>query len=159
MKYCYFYQTELGRVGIQEEGSMITHIYFDGENPPADVLQEETELLKEAGKQLQEYLAGERTEFSLPLSARGTAFMERVWEGLCTIPYGETRSYRDIAEAIGNPKACRAVGMANNRNPIPIFIPCHRVIGANGTLTGYGGGLAIKEHLLQLERQKSGQVQ
>lgn len=110
-------------------------------------------LLIEAKKQLDEYFAGKRKIFSLPLSFQGTAFQIRVWEALQTIPYGETWYYGQLAEAVGNPKACRAVGMANNRNPLPILIPCHRVIGKNGSLTGYGGGLDIKEKLLALEQR------
>ncbi len=110
-------------------------------------------LLTEAKKQLDEYFAGKRKIFSLPLSFRGTSFQIRVWEALQTIPYGETWYYGQLAEAVGNPKACRAVGMANNRNPLPILIPCHRVIGKNGSLTGYGGGLDIKEKLLALEQR------
>jgi len=88
----------------------------------------------------------------LPLAPAGTAFMQKVWNALLTIPYGETRSYKEIAIAVGNSKACRAVGMANNRNPISVVIPCHRVIGANGKLVGYGGGLDIKSYLLDLEK-------
>lgn len=110
-------------------------------------------LLTEAKKQLDEYFAGKRKIFSLPLSFQGTAFQIRVWEALQKIPYGETWYYGQLAEAVGNPRACRAVGMANNRNPLPILIPCHRVIGKNGSLTGYGGGLDIKEKLLSLEQR------
>lgn len=103
-------------------------------------------------RQLQEYLAGTRREFSLPLHPVGTEFQQRVWKLLQTIPYGETWTYGELARAAGNPKASRAVGMANNRNPLAIVIPCHRVIGANGSLTGYAGGLDIKQRLLELER-------
>ncbi|MCI8365779.1 MAG: methylated-DNA--[protein]-cysteine S-methyltransferase [Eubacterium sp.] len=110
-------------------------------------------LLTEAKRQLDEYFAGKREIFSLPLSFQGTAFQIRVWEALQRIPYGETWYYGQLAEAVGNPRACRAVGMANHRNPLPILIPCHRVIGKNGSLTGYGGGLHIKEKLLALEQR------
>lgn len=103
--------------------------------------------------QLREYFEGERKVFDLPLKISGTPFQEMVWGELLKIPYGETRSYKDIATSIGNPKASRAVGMANNRNKIAIIIPCHRVIGANGSLTGYAGGLDIKEKLLLLEKK------
>ncbi|CDE23966.1 methylated-DNA--protein-cysteine methyltransferase [Amedibacillus dolichus CAG:375] len=103
-------------------------------------------------RQLQEYFDGLRKEFTLPLVLEGTAFQKKVWTALCKIPYGETRSYQDIARMIDQPKACRAVGMANNRNPIVIVIPCHRVIGKNKTLVGYGGGLKRKEYLLKLEK-------
>jgi len=115
----------------------------------------ETELLKEASRQLAEYLDGFRKTFDLPLNPQGTEFQKKVWNALCDIPYGEIRSYKQIAEAVGNPKASRAVGMANNRNPIMIFIPCHRVIGSNGSLVGYGGGLDMKEKLLSLEKVKT----
>ncbi|MCL4517641.1 MAG: methylated-DNA--[protein]-cysteine S-methyltransferase, partial [Thaumarchaeota archaeon] len=131
----------------------ITNLWFEGEQIPQDAVVRETELLRDAGRQLQAYLSGALKEFSLPLAPSGTEFMLRVWESLGAIPYGETRSYKEIARSIGNEKACRAVGLANNRNPISIFIPCHRVIGANGKLVGYGGGLDIKDRLLKLERQ------
>ena len=111
----------------------------------------ETDLLKRAGLQLMEYFQGIRTEFTLPLAPKGTEFQKKVWKALCTIPYGQTRSYGQIAAQIGNPKACRAVGGANNKNPVWIFIPCHRVIGANGSLVGFGGGLYAKEYMLKLE--------
>ena len=112
---------------------------------------EKDSLLEKAAKELKEYFQGKRREFDLPLSVKGTAFQMKVWRALQEIPYGETRSYGEIAEAIGKPKAARAVGMANNRNPVSIIIPCHRVIGADGKLVGYGGGLDAKEYLLELE--------
>jgi methylated-DNA-[protein]-cysteine S-methyltransferase len=112
----------------------------------------ETELLREAGRQLQEYLTGRRRVFCLPLAPAGTVFMKKVWDCVTAIPYGTTQSYQAVAAAIGNEKACRAVGLANNRNPLPILIPCHRVIGANGGLIGYRGGLSVKAELLELER-------
>jgi methylated-DNA-[protein]-cysteine S-methyltransferase len=105
-------------------------------------------------RQLRAYFAGELETFDLPLAPQGTAFQLRVWKLLCDIPYGETVSYGELARRAGNPKASRAVGLANGRNPIPIIIPCHRVIGSNGKLTGYGGGLPIKEKLLALERRQ-----
>ena len=111
-----------------------------------------SEISEEACRQLREYFAGQRFAFDLPVKARGTPFQEKVWSELCRIPYGETRSYKEIAIKIGDEKACRAVGMANNRNPISIIIPCHRVIGATGALVGYGGGLEMKKLLLALER-------
>ena len=107
--------------------------------------------LAEVRRQLAEYFAGRRRDFDLPLAPRGTAFERQVWEALLAIPYGETRSYAEIARSIGHPDACRAVGRANGRNPIPIVIPCHRVIGSDGSLTGYGGGLDLKRLLLGLE--------
>lgn len=106
-------------------------------------------------RELDEYFQGRRKTFDFPCRTHGTAFQEKVWAALREIPYGETRSYRDIAEAIGHPKAYRAVGMANNANPLFIIIPCHRVIGADGSLTGYGGGLPMKKALLMLEKKHS----
>ena len=110
-----------------------------------------SELSDLAFAQISEYLDGRRCRFELPLEPDGTGFQKRVWRALCDIPYGETRSYKDIAAAIGAPKAYRAVGMANHHNPIAIIIPCHRVIGADGSLTGYAGGLDLKRALLELE--------
>jgi O-6-methylguanine DNA methyltransferase len=107
-------------------------------------------------RQLEEYFAGTRREFSFPLDIRGTEFQLACWRGLLAIPYGETRTYADIARAVGRPQGFRAVGMANNRNPIAIVVPCHRVIASDGTLCGYGGGLDIKRKLLQLEGALSG---
>lgn len=109
-------------------------------------------LQREVDKQMGEYFEGERKEFDLPLRPEGTDFQKKVWNALLEIPFGETRSYQDIANAVGSPKACRAVGMANHQNPIIIVIPCHRVIGKNGKLVGYGGGLSMKEKLLLLEK-------
>lgn len=111
----------------------------------------ENAISQEAKRQLQAYIDGTLSQFDLPLGAKGTAFQRSVWQALCDIPYGETRSYGDIATAIGNPKAVRAVGTANSKNPISIIVPCHRVIGSNGKLTGYAGGLNRKEWLLRLE--------
>jgi methylated-DNA-[protein]-cysteine S-methyltransferase len=109
-------------------------------------------LLKEPVKQLNAYFAGKLQTFDVPLAPEGTPFQSQVWRALCDIPYGETTSYGELAKRIGNPKAVRAVGLANGSNPISIIIPCHRVIGSNGSLTGYGGGLPIKQALLALER-------
>ena len=147
---CQFtYETILGSVTfVEEDGALLavtTHRSYEG-------ICQETPLIKEACRQLSEYLKGERKTFDLPLNPKGTDFQKCVWRALCDIPYGETRTYKQIAEAIGNPKAVRAVGMANNRNPITIIVPCHRVIGANGKLVGYGGGLEMKEFLLRLEK-------
>ncbi|WP_349639699.1 methylated-DNA--[protein]-cysteine S-methyltransferase [Saxibacter everestensis] len=105
--------------------------------------------------QLQEYFAGERTEFDLPHAGRGTPFQRLVWKALCDVPYGQTISYAQLAARIGNPQAVRAVGLANGRNPISIVVPCHRVIGANGSLTGYGGGVDRKRFLLDLEKMST----
>jgi methylated-DNA-[protein]-cysteine S-methyltransferase len=110
-------------------------------------------ILLEAERQLREYFAGKRHSFSVPLDMRGTPFQQNVWKALLQIPFGQTRSYRDIAEQLGHPKALRAVGAANGRNPLSIVVPCHRVIGASGKLTGFAGGLETKAHLLDLEAQ------
>jgi methylated-DNA-[protein]-cysteine S-methyltransferase len=116
--------------------------------------QEDGRPLKEAIRQLRAYFAGKLETFDLPLAPQGTEFQSKVWHHLLDIPFGETISYGQLAHRIGNPNASRAVGLANGSNPIPIIIPCHRVIGSNGKLTGYGGGLPIKEKLLALERRQ-----
>jgi methylated-DNA-[protein]-cysteine S-methyltransferase len=123
--------------------------------PSHDGWERNDKAFSDAVDQLDAYFAGERREFDLELDLVGTNFQRRVWEALVTIPYGETRSYTYIAEQIGSPGAVRAVGLANGRNPIGIIVPCHRVIGANGSLTGYGGGLERKRILLELERGRS----
>lgn len=109
-------------------------------------------VLQQAEAELQAYLRGDLQQFSVPLDLRGTPFQLQVWGALQQIPYGETRSYGQVAAMVGNPRGVRAVGMANNRNPVAVMVPCHRVIGADGSLVGYGGGLPLKEHLLSLER-------
>jgi methylated-DNA-[protein]-cysteine S-methyltransferase len=111
-------------------------------------------VLRQAARELREYFAGERREFSVPLDFTGTAFQNKVWRALRSIPFGETRSYGELAAEIGAPKASRAVGAANGRNPIPIILPCHRVIGSSGSLTGFGGGLPMKKQLLAHERTR-----
>ncbi len=118
---------------------------------------EPTALTDEAARQLREYFAGTRRNFDFAWELRGTPFQKAVWQALRQIPYGQTRTYRQIAEAVGNPKATRAVGMANHRNPLMIVVPCHRVVGADGSLTGYAGGLAMKQALLELERDHATQ--
>jgi len=149
----YYYQTCIGLLGISEENHSVTGVYFADRNKPAGGELGETALIKEAYHQLDAYLSGRLREFSLPLKLDGTEFMLKVWFELQKIPYGQTVTYGQIAKGIGNEKACRAVGMANNRNPIPIIIPCHRVIGANGKLVGFGGGLDLKQKLLDIEKQ------
>lgn len=148
MKKIFYYDTYAGRIGIAEEDGAITNLIFS----ERDWKVEETELIKETKRQLDEYFAGKRKEFDVPTRLEGTEFQKRVWNELKNIPYGKTVTYKDIAEAVGCPKGYRAVGLANNRNPISIIYPCHRVIGSNGSLTGYGGGLDVKEKLLALER-------
>lgn len=147
-----YYNTSIGQIGIVEQDGCITHVLFSNDLSPDGLKDHETPVLKEAVRQLESYLAGKLREFSLPLAPAGTPFMKQVWDNLCKIPYGKTATYKEIAEKLASPKAARAVGLANNRNPIPIFIPCHRVIGADGSLTGYRGGLDIKKRLLELER-------
>lgn len=145
-------ETPIGLLQIVEDDSAITEIRLADKNLPRNA--EETPLLLEAKRQLTEYFSGKRKNFDLPLAPKGTPFQQKVWAALQTIPYGETRSYKQIAEQIGSPKACRAVGLANNKNPIILAIPCHRVIGSDGRLVGYAGGVWIKEKLLALEQAK-----
>ena len=151
-------------VGIAEEDGAITELFFENHVPAGFAKAEaagetrrlETPLIKEAALQVEKYLAGKLREFSLPLVLHGTEFQAAAWRALQTVPYGQTRSYKDMAEQIGRPKAVRAVGLANNRNPISIIVPCHRVIGHNGALVGYGGGLPLKRYLLDLEQGSLG---
>jgi methylated-DNA-[protein]-cysteine S-methyltransferase len=152
MKSIFFYEYPIGRIGIGEENGAVSRVFFSGQEVFPDRESAETPLIKKAAEQLGEYFAGRRKEFDLPLVLHGTDFQVSVWKALQSIPAGETRTYGDIAALIGRPKACRAVGMANNRNPIPIIVPCHRVIGRDGSLTGYGGGLPVKQYLLELEK-------
>lgn len=155
MKNVYFYSTRIGRIGIADNGEAITNLSFCGNEIPQGMNVRETSLILEAADQLRDYLDGRLKRFTIPIAPEGTEFQRNVWEALAAIPYGETRSYSEIAAVVGRPKACRAVGMANNKNPLAILIPCHRVIGSNGKLTGYAGGLDIKEQLLELERINS----
>jgi len=147
----YVYDTDIGRIAIASDGSAITKIKLDDWRKDFG-LEQRCDIKDEAARQLVEYLAGTRQDFDVPLSPRGTEFQRAAWKALVSIPYGQTRTYKEIAEVIGSPKACRAVGLANNRNPIWIMIPCHRVIGANGKLVGYAAGLEVKERLLGIER-------
>ena len=141
----------IGKLIIQTDGEAVTGLLFASRVMPENERTDDTPILRAAAQQLSEYFSGVRQEFDLPLNPKGTNFQKKVWEALRTIPYGETRSYGQIAAQAGNAKAARAVGMANNRNPISVIIPCHRVIGANGALVGYGGGLDQKKRLLELE--------
>ncbi len=150
MVYYCFCHTPLGRMLLAQEEEGLILVEFDAA-PLKNWQQADTPLLIQAKTQLSEYFAGTRQEFTLPLSPKGTPFQQKVWAALQTIPYGQTRSYGEIARQIGSPKAARAVGMANHHNPIAILIPCHRVVGQNGALTGYAGGLERKKALLQLE--------
>jgi methylated-DNA-[protein]-cysteine S-methyltransferase len=148
-KKCYYYDTKIGMIGIVEENNLIVEILFGKKE---DIIIEETSLIKETYHQIKEYLDGKRRMFDVPIKYDGTTFQKNVWGALYNIPYGQTVSYGDIARKINNPAAVRAVGMTCHNNPIPIIIPCHRVIGKNGKLTGFGGGLEIKEELLRIER-------
>jgi methylated-DNA-[protein]-cysteine S-methyltransferase len=147
-----FDSKQIGTLGIaeEEENGKICRVCFGNSNSFNYTIKE-TPLLKKAAAQLREYFGGKRTEFDLPLFYNGTEFQRKVWQALIEIPFGETRSYKEIAEAVGSPRACRAVGMANHRNPLAIFIPCHRVVEHNGGLGGYAGGLEMKQYLLDLE--------
>jgi methylated-DNA-[protein]-cysteine S-methyltransferase len=149
----------IGPLLLTADDGGLTRLYMEVRKHGPDEVQPEwrrdDSAFTEACHQLDEYFAGERTEFDLPLNPAGTPFQLRVWEALKTIPYGQIRSYGEIAEQIGRPGAARAVGLANGRNPISIVVPCHRVIGASGALTGYGGGLQRKQYLLDLETRVS----
>ncbi len=155
MKKAFYYDTYVGNIGIAEENGEITDIVFaSGErNDENSWIIEETEVIKEAKKQLDEYFVHKRKDFDFPTHLEGTQFQKSVWNALRSIPYGRTVSYKYIAELVGCPKGFRAVGLTNNKNPIPIVYPCHRVIGSDGSLVGYGGGTDIKRRLLALERQ------
>lgn len=142
--------TPLGEMAIGEDAGRIVRLLLPGELALCQI-ESATPLLTEASRQLRAYFAGDLRAFDLPLAPSGTPFQKAVWAALEGIPFGEIITYGELARRIGRPKASRAVGQANHKNPIPILIPCHRVIGADGSLTGYGGGLACKRFLLRLE--------
>ena len=153
--YCY-YQSPIGLIRMGETGGCLTRTYFVEQSPESerfqtDCISNSNTFLKDACRQLDEYFEGRRQNFDLAMKPHGTYFQRSAWESLLRIPFGETRSYLQQAESIRNPRAIRAIGQANSRNPISIFIPCHRVIGKNGSLTGYAGGLDRKTRLLALE--------
>ncbi|MFF4182893.1 methylated-DNA--[protein]-cysteine S-methyltransferase [Streptomyces sp. NPDC001691] len=145
-----------GPLTLVAADGVLSRLYMEGQRhrPPQETFGERDEggPFPEAVRQLEAYFAGELTEFKLDLALQGTPFQQRVWHQLQQIPYGQTRSYGQLAEALGSPSASRAVGLANGKNPVGIIVPCHRVIGANGSLTGYGGGLDRKQRLLAFER-------
>ena len=149
--------TPIGTLTLVASAEGLTNILFDGESPaeanlPDDLpIDESDPTLEAASVQLCEYFEGRRTEFDLPLDLRGTDFQRQAWLALAEVPYGATTSYGAQAEAIGRPGAARAVGAANGQNPVPIVLPCHRIVGADGSLTGFGGGLGLKQRLLDLE--------
>ena len=156
METYFIYDTVFGKIAVAEKAGKITHFTHAKNFKSAGKTLQETPLIKKAAAQLEEYLAGKLKKFDLPLAPKGTPFQVAVWRALLKIPYGKTCAYGDIARAVNNPKAVRAVGGANNKNPIFIIIPCHRVIGKDGSLTGYGGGMDMKKRLLALEKQFCG---
>ncbi|MGC2195099.1 MAG: methylated-DNA--[protein]-cysteine S-methyltransferase [Terriglobales bacterium] len=165
METLYYSQMEspIGALNVAVSEKGLVALEFDrGLFPPAKskglLWVESAAKTKTFRRELDEYFAGKRREFAFPLDLRGTAFQLQCWRALVAIPYGETRTYADIARAVGKPQAFRAVGMANNRNPIAIIVPCHRVIASDGTLCGYGGGLDVKRKLLELEGALTGNL-
>ena len=155
MTTSYTFKTPIGFIKICEENEKLTSLSLQRGEPETFLPSNSTkhsELLYEAYRQLNEYFVGKRKKFELPICCMGTTFQKKVWEELQRIPYGETRSYEDIAVAIGNPKAVRAVGQANNRNRLLIIVPCHRVIHKNGDITGFACGTEAKKYLLDLEK-------
>ncbi len=153
-----FYRDAIGWIKLCGDAEAVTAVRLLGKAPTEEVSdgasdgeEAEQRVLRGAQKEIEEYFSGQRKAFTFPFRVAGTPFQQRVWAALCEIPYGETRSYGEIAAAIGNPRACRAVGMANNANRLTLRVPCHRVIGADGSLTGFGSGLEIKAKLLELE--------
>ena len=158
MENSYSFQSPIGFLAICEQDNQLTRLYLD--NQDRGILQSRnfeyhSDFLHEVYHQLNEYFAGKRKIFDLPVDSKGTAFQKAVWRELQKIPYGETRSYEDIAVAIGNKKAVRAIGQANGRNPIMIVVPCHRVIRKNGDISGFACGVEAKRYLLNLERENS----
>ena len=152
MKKVFYYQTPVGKIGIAEEWGFITNLYFMNMKLPLSAKQIETDVIREAFSQLSEYLNGSRQEFDLPLNPSGTDFQQTVWSEILNISYGKTVSYKDIALSVSSEKSVRAVGYACNKNPIPIIIPCHRVVSSAGYTSGYIGGAELKEFLLKLEQ-------
>jgi methylated-DNA-[protein]-cysteine S-methyltransferase len=154
MKYHKQIDSPLGFITLQANDTGLLGAWFETQTTQPDDLGEQTlqhPILQQAEAALQDYFNGQKKRFNVPIAASGTEFQKRVWQALTTIPFGETRSYQDLANAIGNPKAVRAVGLANGKNPVSILVPCHRVIGSNGKLTGYAGGIERKAWLLKHE--------
>ena len=157
MNYVTYVDSPIGRLSLYSDGQALTGLYMGAHEPDADAVPGGALApLRAAARQLGEYFAGKRREFDLPVALHGTPFQSRVWAQLQKIPFGETWSYGQLAKRIRQPGAARAVGHANNRNPVSIVIPCHRVIGADGSLTGYGGGIERKQWLLEHERGMRG---
>lgn len=153
VKNVFYYNTDIGKIGIAEKENKITDLFFSNRELKCDTREFETELIKKTISEVREYLIGKRSSFDIPINPSGTEFYLSVWKEVMNIPYGETRSYKQIANKVGNSRAFRAVGMALNKNPIAIIIPCHRVIGTSGKIIGYAGGVDIKELLLKLESE------
>lgn len=153
MQAVYFYQGPIGRYAVVETDGALSRIWVGDRLSlvPGEIEVKETLLLKETRRQLDAYFAGTLRQFDLPLTLKGSAFQLQVWHLLQEIPYGETITYGELARRAGNPQASRAVGMANSRNPLPVIVPCHRVVGSHGKLTGYTGGLDVKVKLLGIE--------
>ena len=150
----FLYPSPIGTIRLVSDGAGLVGLYLPNHKREAPAVPEGTDAItEEAARQLDAYFAGERTEFTVPLGTKGTPFQQTVWEELKRIPPGETVSYGELARRIGQPTAVRAVAGANARNPVSIIVPCHRVVGSNGKLTGYAGGLTAKEFLLALERR------
>jgi len=148
----YTYETMFGKMVVVSDGSAINAVFIENFKE-CDGKKAANAVTDKTAKQLDEYFSGKRKKFDLPLRPKGTAFQQTVWNGLISIPYGDTKSYKQVAQLLGNPDASRAVGMANNKNPIVIIIPCHRVVGSNGSLVGYAYGLEMKKKLLELEKK------
>lgn len=156
-KYYTTFLSPLGKMTLQCNQQGLLGAWFETQTTQPDelgIFTQDNPILTRTIIQLEEYFAGSRTEFELPIAAVGTVFQTQVWTALTTIPYGVTWSYQDLANAIGNPKAVRAVGLANGKNPVSVIVPCHRVIGKSGKLTGYAGGVERKAKLLELEQSE-----
>ncbi|MDR2292528.1 MAG: methylated-DNA--[protein]-cysteine S-methyltransferase [Prevotellaceae bacterium] len=154
MKNYYSYNIKTICILIVEDNGYVVEIAFAKKEIEGN--EKETDVIKQAAAQLEEYFAGKRQSFDFPINLQGSEFQKRVWVALQNIPYGELRTYKQIAEKIGNSKASRAVGMANNKNPLPIVVPCHRVTGSNGKLIGYAYGLDMKAYLIDIEKNAAG---
>ncbi len=156
---CKLMDSPVGRLTLVGSDDGLAAVLWENDRPARvrlaiDAEDDRHPILVEAERQLREYFEGRRTSFALPLDPPGTAFQQKVWQALLTIPFGETRSYAQVARQVGNPTAVRAVGAANGRNPLSIVAPCHRVIGSNGALTGFAGGLETKKYLLSMENSR-----
>ncbi|MCW5822810.1 MAG: methylated-DNA--[protein]-cysteine S-methyltransferase [Cyanobacteria bacterium TGS_CYA1] len=164
ISYTRFIDTPIGKILLESDGESLTGVYFPAQlkqrsrfqaRPQMSVPLSCSKLFEQAQSQIEQYFKGERKSFDLAIKPNGTEFQKKVWGELCKIPFGKTISYKELAVRCGNPNASRAVGMANSKNPISLIVPCHRVIGENGSLTGYAGGLSSKEYLLKLEGAKN----